>query len=129
MIEFNAYPRGTDMRAITLVATALLASAAQADTTPLAAPSIPQIDPSLVDTCTNADQAVFGSIASGLQDGYMVGEARFTGFMCKLRVHAGGAPEYRTFSGCGNVTWDLSGNIVSVSYRDVVPGDVLPAGC
>ena len=117
------------MRAITLVAAALLASAAQADSTPLGAPSIPQIDPSLADTCTNPDQTVFGSVASGLQDGYLVGEASFTGFMCKLRVHAGGGPEYRIFSGCGNVTWDLSGNIVSVSYRDVVPGNVLPAGC
>jgi hypothetical protein len=118
------------MRAITLVATALLASAAQAETTPLAAPSIPQIDPSLVDTCTNADQAVFGPVASGLQGGYLVGQASFTHFVCKLRVHdAGGGPEYRIFSGCGTVTWDLSGNIVSVSYREVVPGDALPAGC
>ena len=117
------------MRAITLVATALLASVAGAETTPLAAPGIIQIDPSLADTCTNPDQTVFGSVASGLQNGYLVGEASFTGFMCRLRVHAGGGPEYRIFSGCGNVTWDLSGNIVSVSYRDVVPGDALPAGC
>jgi hypothetical protein len=117
------------MRAITLIATALLASAAQADTTPLAAPGIAQIDPSLVDTCTNADQAVFGSVASGLQGGYLVGQASFTGFVCKLRAHSERGPEYRIFSGCGNVNWDLSGNIVSVSYREVVPGDVLPAGC
>ena len=117
------------MRAITLVAAGLLASAAQADTTPLAAPSITQIDPSLTDTCTNADQAVFGSVASGLQGGYLVGEASFTSFVCKLRVHAERGPEYRVFSGCGNVSWDLSGHILSVSYREVVPGDVLPAGC
>ena len=117
------------MRAITLVATALLASAAQADTTPLAAPSLTQIDPSLTETCTNADQAVFGSVASGLQNGYLVGEASFTGFVCKLRGQPGREPGYRVFSGCGNVTWDLSGNIVSVRYRDVLPGEVLPAGC
>jgi hypothetical protein len=117
------------MRVITFLATALLVSAAQAETTPLAPPNIPQIDPSLVDTCTNADQAVFGSVASGLQGGYLVGEASFTSFVCKLRVHAGRGPEYQIFSGCGNVTWDLSGNIVGVSYREVVPGDVLPAGC
>ena len=117
------------MRAITLVATALLASAAQAATTPLAAPSIAQIDPSLAETCTNAEQAVFGSVASDLQDGYLRGEARFTNFVCKLRVHVPGGPEYQNFTGCGNVSWDLSGNIVAISYREVVPGDLLPAGC
>jgi hypothetical protein len=98
-----------------------------ADMVQLQVPTIGEIDPGLTN-CMNLNDLA-DAVSSAPSGTGFVGEASFTSWVCKLRVHAGRGPGIRIFSGCGDVVWDSAGEIVSVSMRVVVTGYYLPAGC
>lgn len=117
--------RGTPVKTIIAFYCSFLFLAQARAVTPLTSPTLEQVDPYL--NCLN--EPVWSTSATGLQDGYLVGKASFTRFICKMDAHTGRGGGIRIFSGCANVTGDLSGLLVTATYRDVVPNYYLPADC
>lgn len=79
----------------------------------LAAPTVFEIYPALATVCMN-DGAASVVAATSSDNGTLTGYASFQGFSCRLKVHTGRGGGIRIFSACADVTWDLSGNILSV---------------
>jgi hypothetical protein len=117
------------MKTLLALIVAVWASAAFADTA-ITPPTVGQADPALLENCINADSTYTVASATSVTDtGNLSGEATFTSFLCKLRVHSGRGGGIRIFSGCADVVWDTQGGIVSVAPRAAVSGYYLPSGC
>lgn len=89
-----------------------LATAAQAGS--LEAPTAFEIYPALASICLH-DRPASTFAATGTDNGTLTGTASIQGYVCQLRVHSGRGSGIRIFSACADVTWDLSGNVLTVT--------------
>lgn len=80
----------------------------------LTAPTAFQIDPYLIGNCWH-DKPATTAYATSTEGGILTGVASIQGYVCQLKVHAGRGPGIRIFSACADVTWDMYGNILSVT--------------
>lgn len=81
---------------------------------PLALPTAFQIDPALTANCLH-DKPATTAVVTATDGATLTGVASIQGYVCQLRVHAGRGPGIRIFSACADVTWDVYGNILSVT--------------